>query len=46
MALRYVLTMSYFPERRWQHGTIPILIHWVLAACLFALGKYYATADE
>lgn len=46
MLLRYVLTMWWFPERRWFHGTIPIVFHWVLAAYLFSLGKYYAAADE
>jgi hypothetical protein len=46
MLLRYVLTMWWFPERRWLHGTIPIFFHWVLAGYLFALGKYYQSSDE
>lgn len=40
MVLRYVITMSLYPERRWLTGTIPIFFHWVLAAYLFVLGRY------
>lgn len=40
MVLRYVLTMSFYPERRWLGGTIPIFFHWVLAAYLFVLGRF------
>ena len=46
MAVRYVLTMMMYPERRWLTGTIPIFFHWVLAAYLFMLGKYYSSAIE
>jgi hypothetical protein len=46
MALRYMLTMWWFPERRWLHGTIPIFFHLVLAAYLYVLGKYYMSEDE
>ena len=46
MLLRYVVMMWIYPERRWLHGTIPIFFHWVLAAYLFALGKYYRSSDE
>lgn len=42
MVLRYVVTMTVYPERRWLSGTIPIFFHWVLAAYLFMLGRYYA----
>lgn len=43
MALRYALTMAWFPERRWLGtGTIPVVFHWVLAAYLFAFGRYHA----
>jgi hypothetical protein len=46
MLIRYGLTMWLYPERRWLHGTIPILFHWVLAAYLFVLGKYYRSVSE
>lgn len=42
MVLRYVLTMALHPERRWLHGTIPIVFHWVLAGYLWTLGRYHA----
>src|SRR5688572_13699985 len=32
MVLRYVITMSLYPERRWFTGIIPIFFHWILAA--------------
>ena len=38
MLLRYVASMALYPERRWLHGTIPIVFHWVLAGYLFTLG--------
>jgi len=40
MARRYVLTMSFYPERRWFSGGIPIFFHWVLAGYLLVLGSY------
>jgi hypothetical protein len=46
MVLRYVVTMAAYPERRWLSGTIPIFFHWVLAAYLFALGRYYRLRRE
>lgn len=46
MVLRYVLTMAWYPERRWLGtGTIPIVFHWVLAAYLYVLGNYHGRAD-
>ena len=43
MALRYAVTMTWYPERRWLGtGTIPIVFHWVLAAYLFTLGRHHA----
>ena len=46
MVLRYVLTMAWYPERRWLGmGTIPIVFHWVLAVYLYALGRYTGRAD-
>ena len=43
MAVRYALTMTWYPERRWLGtGTIPIVFHWVLAAYLFTLGRHHA----
>src|SRR5262245_18755949 len=41
MMLRYVLTMTWHPERRWLHGTIPIVFHWVLAGYVWTLGRYH-----
>lgn len=41
MALRYVLTMAFYPERRWLGHTVPIALHFVLAGFLFALGHYH-----
>jgi len=46
MLVRYGLMMWFYPEWCWLHGTIPILFHWVLAAYLFTLGKYYRSASE
>jgi hypothetical protein len=45
MVVRYALTMYLHPDRRWFTGTIPIVFHWVLAAYLFLLGRYYASTD-
>ena len=43
MALRYAITMTSYPERRWLGtGTIPVVFHWVLAAYLFTLGRHHA----
>jgi len=43
MLIRYVLTMAWYPERRWLGtGTIPIVFHWVLAAYLLVLGRHHA----
>lgn len=44
MILRYALTMALRPERRWLHGTIPIVFHWVLAAYCWTLGTYHLRA--
>jgi len=41
MVLRYILTMSFYPEQRWFSGTIPIFFHWVLAAYIYVLGQYH-----
>jgi hypothetical protein len=40
MVLRYIITMALYPERRWFGHTVPILLHFVLAAFLFTLGRY------
>ena len=45
MVLRYVLTMSIHPERRWFRGTIPVFFHWILAAYLFVLVRFQVWAD-
>jgi len=40
MVIRYVVTMWYFPERRWFGGTIPIFFHWVLAAYIYLFSRH------
>ena len=42
MALRYILTMVFFPEMRWLGGAIPISFHFVLAAFVYTWGKFLA----
>ena len=42
MVVRYVVTMTLHPERRWFGHTIPIWFHIVLAAFLYTLGRYHA----
>ena len=44
MALRYIVTMAFFPERRWLGNTVPIFFHFVLAGFLFALGHFHTGA--
>jgi hypothetical protein len=46
MVLRYVLSMSLHPERRWFTGTIPIFFHCVLAGYLFVLGRFHGTSER
>jgi len=41
MVLRYVLTMTLDPEKRWFGDTIPITFHCVLAGFIYALGHYH-----
>ena len=42
MLLRYVLTMAWYPERRWLGtGTIPTAFHVVLALYVLTLGHFY-----
>ncbi len=41
MIVRYVITMTAHPERRWLHGTIPIGFHMVLASYLFLFSRYH-----
>lgn len=40
MVLRYVLTMTWHPERRWFGGTIPIFFHFVLAGYLWVYSRF------
>ena len=40
MVLRYIITMALYPERRWFGHTVPIFLHFALAAFLFILGRY------
>ena len=45
MVLRYALTMTWYPERRWLGpGTIPSAFHIVLAIFIATVGHYHATA--
>ena len=42
MVVRYVLTMTWYPERRWLGpGTIPSIFHVVLAAFIGTVGRYH-----
>ena len=40
MALRYIITMTLYPDRRWLGHAVPIILHFVLAGFLFTLGVY------
>jgi hypothetical protein len=42
MVLRYIVTMTRHPERRWFGGTIPIIFHSIMAAFLWTWGRYHA----
>ena len=42
MVVRYVLTMTFRPERRWFKRTIPIWFHMVLATALWTFGNYHS----
>jgi len=42
MIVRYIVTMTRRPERRWFGGTIPIVFHSIMAAFLWTWGKYQA----
>lgn len=46
MVLRYIITMTLYPDRRWFTGTIPIWFHFVLAGYLFTLGRYLARGED
>ena len=41
MVLRYGISMSRYPERRWFGGTIPIVLHWVLAGYLYVWSRFH-----
>lgn len=41
MVLRYILLMSFYPQARWFHGTIPIFLHCVLAIFLIIVGNFH-----
>ena len=45
MVMRYVVTMTLHPERRWFGGTIPIFFHCVLATFLFVVGRYHTRPE-
>ena len=40
MLLRYAVTMTLYPERRWLGHSIPIVFHWVLAGYLYVWSRY------
>jgi hypothetical protein len=46
MALRYVLTMTFYPEMRWFGGTIPIFFHFVLAGFIYVFGRFHSRAGR
>lgn len=41
MVVRYIVTMTVRPERRWFGGTIPIVFHSFVAAFLWTWGRYH-----
>ncbi|MDH3690231.1 MAG: hypothetical protein OEU36_12210 [Gammaproteobacteria bacterium] len=41
MVVRYIYTMTNYPELRWFGHTIPILFHVVLAAFLYTYSRYH-----
>ncbi|TDJ71798.1 MAG: hypothetical protein E2O38_06765 [Proteobacteria bacterium] len=41
MGVRYVITMTLYPELRWFTDTIPIWFHMVLAAFLYTFSHYH-----
>ena len=41
MILRYVLTMTLHPEKRWFGDAIPIIFHFVLAGFIYVLGHFH-----
>lgn len=46
MILRYIVWMWRRPDQRWFGGTIPIIFHSVVAAFLFAFGRYHAIGPQ
>jgi len=47
MIVRYTLTMSMYPERRWLgRGTIPTLFHCVLATYLFVFSLHHLRSES
>ncbi len=46
MVVRYLITMAFFPERRWLgSGTIPIVFHGVLAAYLLSWSRLHSPSN-
>ena len=41
MMLRYTIQMVMQPESRWFGGTIPIFVHWALAAFVILVGLHH-----
>ena len=41
VVLRYALTMTLHPKKRWFGDTIPINFHFVLAGFIYVLGHYH-----
>jgi hypothetical protein len=42
MVVRYAVWMKRRPDQRWLGGTIPIVLHCVLAGFLYVVGRYHA----
>lgn len=41
MVVRYIITMTLRPERRWFGGTIPIVFHSGMGAFLWTWGRFH-----
>jgi hypothetical protein len=46
MILRYVISMSLHPDRRWIGGTIPIVFHCVLATFVLIVAEFHRRAPQ
>ena len=46
MVARYVIWMWRRPDQRWLVGTIPIIFHSVVAAFVYAFGRYHVVGPQ